>query len=366
MATPADSPARKPDPTVEVEQFGQLPDGTVVLKYTLKNDCGAELEVLEYGGTVRRLTVPGPDGKPRNVIVGPDTLEGWIREPYYGALIGRVANRIAHGRFTLDGKHYALATNNAPGGIPCALHGGETGFNAKMWKVNVFFEGDDACIRLTLDSPDGDQGYPGAVHVEVTYALTPQNTWRITYEAAAGAPTPFAMTQHAYFNLKGCAQGDVLDHLLQIDAAHYTPVNPGLIPTGDLAPVAGTPFDFTQPRLLGDAVDADNDQIRYGAGYDHNFVLDHAEGQLGRAAVLSSPDGLHMEVWTDQPGMQVYTGNYIPDGLVTPEGPAVRRGGVALETQHFADSVNQPAFPTVILRPGETLRSVTEYRFPKA
>jgi aldose 1-epimerase len=356
----------KADPTVEVEQFGKLPDGTVVLKYTLKNGLGAELEVIEYGGSVRSLKVPGPDGQPRNIIVGPDTLEGWIENPYYGALIGRVGNRIAHGVFTLEGKTYTLATNNAPGGIPCALHGGEEGFNARLWKIKAFFEGDDACIRMTLDSPDGDQGYPGNVHAEVIYALTPDNTWRICYHVTTDAVTPVSMTQHAYFNLKGCAKGDILDHELVIDAARYTPVNAGLIPTGELAPVAGTPFDFTQPRLLGKDIDAENDQIQYGAGYDHNFVLDHADATFARAARCSSPDGMVMEVWTDQPGMQVYTGNYIPDGMMTPEGPTVRRGGVAFETQHFADSVNRPEFPTVILRPGETLRSVTEYRFPKA
>ncbi len=357
---------KKPDPVVEVEQFGKLPDGTVVLKYTLKNGLGSELEVLEYGGTVRRWVVPGPDGQPRNVVVGPDTLEGWIENPYYGSLIGRCGNRIAHGKFSLNGKDYTLATNNAPGGIPCALHGGEVGFNAKMWKVESFFEGDDACIRMTLESEDGDQGYPGKVNVEVIYALTPDNTWRISYKGTADAPTPFNMTQHAYFNLKGCAKGDVLDHTVQLSASRYTPVNAGLIPTGELAPVAGTPFDFTKPRTLGEDVDADNDQIAYGAGYDHNFVLDHAEGELGHAVTLTSPDGLAMEVWTDQPGVQIYTGNYIPDGMVTPEGPTVRRGGVALETQHYADSVNKPEFPSVILNPGETFRSVTEYRFPKA
>ncbi len=377
----------KPDPIVEVEQFGKLPDGTVVLKYTLKNGLGAELEVLEYGGTVRRMVVPGPDGQPRNVVVGPDTLEGWIENPYYGSLIGRVGNRIAFGKFSLDGKDYELATNNAPGGIPCALHGGEVGFNAKMWKVKAFFKGtetlvpewartaanegaplfgeEDACIWLQLDSEDGDQGYPGNVHVDVLYVLTPDNTWRIVYHATTDAATPISLTQHAYWNLKGCAKGDILDHTAQVSAARYTAVNAGLIPTGELAPVAGTPFDFTQPRVLGKDVDADNDQIAYGAGYDHNFVLDHEEGKLGHAVTLASPDGLSMEVWTDQPGVQIYTGNYIPDGMVTPEGPTVRRGGVALETQHFADSVNQPAFPTVILRPGEVLHSVTEYRFPK-
>ena len=361
-----DPETKQPDPTVEVTQFGKLPDGTVVLKYVLKNGLGAELEVLEYGGSVRSFKVPGPDGELRNIIVGPDTLEGWIENPYYGALIGRVGNRIANGVFSLEGKTYKLATNNAPGGIPCALHGGEEGFNARLWKIKAFFEGNDACIRMTLDSPDGDQGYPGAVHAEVIYALTPENTWRISYEITADAPTPVSMTQHAYFNLKGCAQGDILDHKMLVDAARYTPVNAGLIPTGELASVKGTPFDFTTPRMLGEEIDADNDQIQYGAGYDHNFVLDHPEGELGRACVLTAPDGMAMEVWTDQPGMQVYTGNYIPDGMSTPEGPTVRRGGVALETQHFADSVNRPDFPSVILRPGETLRSTTEYRFPKA
>lgn len=371
-----------PDPIVEVEQFGKLPDGTVVLSYTLKNGLGAELQVLEYGGTVRCFTVPGPDGEPRDVIVGPDTLEGWVKEPYYGQLIGRVANRIAFGKFSLEGKDYTLATNNAPGGIPCALHGGEEGFNARVWKCRAFFKGtetlvpewardkgfygpDDACLYLELASPDGDQGYPGAVHAEVLYVLTPENTWRIVYHVTCDAPTPVAMTQHAYWNLKGCAKGNILDHTLQVFATRYTPVNAGLIPTGELAPVAGTPFDFTTPHTLGERIRADNDQIRYGAGYDHNFVLDHAPGQLGHAATLTSPDGLALEVWTDQPGMQVYTGFYIPEGLATPEGPTGPEGGVALETQHFADSVNHPDFPSVILRPGEVMQSVTEFRFPK-
>ncbi len=382
-----DNETLKPDPIVEVEQFGKLPDGTVVLKYTLKNGLGAELEVLEYGGTVRRMVVPGPDGQPRNVVVGPDKLEEWIENPYYGSLIGRVGNRIAFGKFTLEGKDYELATNNAPGGIPCALHGGEVGFNAKMWKAKAFFKDtevhapewartetnadaplygpDDACLWLQLDSEDGDQGYPGKVHVDVLYILTPENTWRIVYHATTDATTPISLTQHAYWNLKGCAQGDILDHTAQVSATRYTAVNAGLIPTGELAPVAGTPFDFTQPRVLGKDVDADNDQIAYGAGYDHNFVLDHEEGKLGHAVTLAAPDGMTMEVWTDQPGVQIYTGNYIPDGMATPEGPTVRRGGVALETQHYADSVNQPSFPTVILRPGEVLHSITEYRFPK-
>lgn len=382
-----DEETLKPDPIVEVEQFGKLPDGTTVLKYTLKNGLGAELEVLEYGGTVRRFVVPGPDGKPRNVIVGPDTMEGILKDAYFGQLIGRVGNRIAYGRFTLDGKDYELATNNAPGGIPCALHGGEVGFNAKMWKLKAFFKGtetlvpewartaanadsplfgeDDACLFLELDSPDGDQGYPGAVHAEVIYVLTPENTWRIIYHITADAPTPVNMTQHAYWNLKGCAQGDAMDHTLQVNASRYTPVNAGLIPTGELAPVAGTPFDFTTPHTLAERANADDDQIRYGAGYDHNFVLDHPEGVLGHAATLTSPDGLSLEVWTDQPGMQVYSGFYIPKGMQTPEGPTGPCGGVALETQHFADSVNHPEFPSIILRPGETFRSITEFRFPK-
>lgn len=376
----------KPDPIVEVEQFGKLPDGTVVLRYTLKNGLGAELEVLEYGGTVRRFVVPGPDGKPRNVIVGPDTMEGILKDAYFGQLIGRVGNRIAFGKFSLEGKDYTLATNNAPGGIPCALHGGEVGFNSKMWKLKAFFKGteslvpewartaanadkplfgeDDACLYMELTSPDGDQGYPGEAHAEVIYVLTPENTWRVVYHITADAPTPVNMTQHAYWNLKGCAQGDILDHTLQLSAARYTPVNAGLIPTGELAPVAGTPLDFTAPHTLGERIHADDDQIRYGAGYDHNFVLD-AEGAFAHAATLSAPDGMKLEVWTDQPGIQVYSGFYIPEGMQTPEGPTGPCGGVALETQHFADSVNRPEFPSVILRPGEVMQSVTEFRFPK-
>lgn len=350
--------------SVAVEQFGTLADGRVILSYLLDNGCGMQLKVLSYGGTVQSLIIPTANG-PRDVVIGFTTPEGWVKEPYYGALIGRVGNRIAFGKFSLEGKDYALLTNNEPGGIPCALHGGAEGFNAKIWDCETFFEAGCPGVKLSLVAPDGDQGYPGTVKVEVRYLLTFDNTWRITYEATSDRTTPINLTQHAYFNLKGEGQGDVLDHSIQIFAQKYTPVNAGLIPTGELAPVAGTPFDFTQARKLGVDVDADNDQIRYGAGYDHNFVLDKTmPGAFACAARLEAPDGTAMEVWTTEPGMQVYTGNYIPDGLAGKTQPYVRRGGVALETQHFADSVNQPTFPSVWLKPGETFRSETEYRFP--
>lgn len=351
------------DSSVNVEQLGQLPDGSVVLAYTLDNGLGMQLTVLTYGGTIQKLVIPTVSG-PRDVVVGFNQLAGWEREPYYGALIGRVGNRIAHGQFSLDGQSYSLATNNAPGGLPCSLHGGMVGFNAKIWECESFFEDNCPGVRLKLHSPDGDQGFPGAVDVVVTYLLTQMNTWRITYSATASQRTPVNFTQHAYFNLKGEGQGDILDHKLLINAQRYTPVNAGLIPTGELASVAGTPFDFTVARILGADVDADNDQIRYGAGYDHNFVLDKdAPDALTHAATLTAPDGVAMDVWTTEPGMQVYTGNYIPDGMVGKTTPYIRRGGVALETQHFADSVNQSHFPSVILEPGQTMTSTTEYRF---
>ena len=192
---------------------------------------------------------------------------------------------------------------------------------------------------------------------------TVHSQWVGTQTTAA---TPINLTQHAYWNLEGCAKGDICEHTVMVAASSYTPVNAGLIPTGEIATVKGTPFDFTQPRLLGTFIDAENDQIQYGAGYNHNFVLDHSAGELAFAALVKGKDGMTMEIWTDQPGMQIYTGNYIPEGMMTPNGPTVRRGGVAFETQHFADSVNQPEFPSVILRPGETFHSVTEYRFPFA
>ncbi len=351
------------EPRVLVEPFDMLPDGRVVLAYILDNGCGMTLKVLNYGGTVTALTVPYGN-QSRDVVIGFNTIAGWLKEPYYGSLIGRVGNRIAMGRFSLDGQDYTLVTNNDPGGIPCALHGGTVGFNAKIWQCEPFFDEGQPGLKLALESPDGEEGYPGTVSVEVTYLLTFDNTWRITYRATTDQTTPINLTQHAYFNLKGESQGDILDHTLEVNADRYTPVNPGLIPTGELASVAGTPFDFTQPRLLGDAVDADNDQIRYGAGYDHNFVINQAAPNILTQAVrLTAPDGCAMEVWTTEPGIQVYTGNYIPNGMAGKTQPYVRRGGVALETQHFADSVNQPAFPTTILNPGETYSSTTEYRF---
>lgn len=350
------------DSYTSVEHFGKLPDGRNVLAYTMRNSAGMELTALNYGGTVTRLVVPGPDGALTDVAIGFLSLETYLKEPYYGSLIGRVGNRIAFGRFTLEGKDYQIATNNAPGDIPCSLHGGEEGFNAKIWAVTPSFDGDDPVLTFKLRSEDGDQGYPGNLDLTVTYTLTASGIWRITYNATTDKATPVNLTQHAYFNLKGEGKGDVLDHLLQLNAKTYLPVNPGLIPLGEPAPVAGTPFDFTQPRALGEAVDADDDQIRHGAGYDHTFVIDKGDG-LARAATLQAPGGIAMEVWTTEPGVQIYTGNYIPDGLAGKSGPYIRRGGVALETQHYPDSLNQPAFPSIVLQPGAAFESTTEYRF---
>ncbi len=351
------------EPYITVEHFGKLPDGRAVLAYTLRNAAGMELTALNYGGTVTRLLVPNAQGGLTDVAIGFPDLVTYLSEPYYGSLIGRVGNRIAFGRFTLEGQTYQMALNNAPGGIPCSLHGGEEGFNAKIWAATPFFDGDTPGLTLTLRSEDGDQGYPGNLDLTVTYTLSPGGAWRIAYSARTDKATPLNLTQHAYFNLKGEGKGTILDHLLQVRAKTYLPVNPGLIPLGRPDPVEGTPFDFLTPRTLGERIEAADDQIRHGAGYDHTFVIDKPANQFAPAATLQAPGGIRMELWTTEPGVQIYTGNYIPEGLPGKTAPYPRRGGVALETQHYPDALNQPAFPSIVLQPGEPFESVTEYRF---
>jgi aldose 1-epimerase len=363
MAAPSASAAT---PSVTVAPFGQLPDGRAVSLYTLMNASGMKADITNYGGIVVRLYTPDRHGKLADIVLGYDTLADYLNAtPYYGALIGRVGNRIAQGRFTLDGQTYTLATNNTPGNIPCHLHGGNTGFDKVLWQAEPLTRDGNAGLRLTYLSPDGEEGYPGNLTVKVTYWLGNDNSLKIEYAATTDRPTPVNLTQHSYFNLKGEGSGDILDHVLMLKASRLTPVNAGLIPTGIVMPVTGTPFDFTSPRAIGERVDAADEQIKFGGGYDHNWVLDRTTEALELAATVSEPvSGRTLEVWTTEPGLQFYCGNFLDGSGAGKRGHAYPfRSGFCLETQHYPKSPNQPGFPPIILRPGQVYATETVYRF---
>lgn len=346
--------------------FGTTRGGEAASLYTIEGAGGLKMDVTDWGGRVVRLFVPDAAGNLKDVTVGFDSPDGYYStDRYWSAIIGRVGNRIAGGKFSLDGKDYSLALNNFPAGIGCHLHGGERGWDDYVWDAEPFDSAAGAGIVFTRTSPDGEEGYPGTVKVKVVYTLTPENVWRVDYEAVTDKATPVNMTQHVYFNFKGEAGGTICDHTLQIESDVFTPYGPDQIPTGELRAVAGTPFDFREPRLIGERIDADCDQIRYGKGYDHNWVLRSQSGELARAAVLSGPGGARkVEVWTTEPALQVYTANWCRNGWKAKDGDVLcERCSIALETQHFPDSVNRANFPSTILRPGETYRSTTEFRF---
>jgi aldose 1-epimerase len=356
----------KYEPSVTIKPFGKTKDGHLVQLYTLKGAGGIQMDVIDYGGKVVRLYTPDRNGAMEDITTGFNDVAGYENiDKYFGSLIGRYGNRIAHGRFVLDGTAYTLPCNNDPGGIPCSLHGGASGFDAKIWHAEPLSEGATVGLKLTLVSPDGDQGYPGTLTVAVTYWLTPANVWRIEYEATTDKATPVNLTQHIYFNLKGEAQGTILDHELVLFADAITPVNKGLIPTGKLMPVKGTPFDFTTPHTIGSRIHADHEQLQFGGGYDHNWVLNNPAGKLVQAAaVYEATSGRTLEVWTTEPAIQFYCGNFMTDQIPGKRGKNLCwRGGLALETQHSPDSPNQPDFPSTILRPGAVYKTVTEYRF---
>ncbi len=340
--------------------YGSLPDGKAVEKYTLAA-AGIEVGILTYGGIVDRIEVPDAAGERANVVLGYRDLAGYARgnKPYLGALVGRYANRVARGRFELDGKAYSLAINDAPN----TLHGGARGFDKVVWSVESATPTE---LRLHYISPDGEDGYPGMLDVRVTYALDGPDGLRITYGATTDAPTVVNLTNHSYFNLAGEDAADILGHVLQIDAARYTPVDATFIPTGELAPVDGTPLDFRRPLPIGERIRQSHPQILIGRGYDHNWVLDApAGGARGRAATVFDPiGGRQLEVSTTEPGLQFYSGNFL-DGTEVGAGGKIYRqsAGFALETQHFPDAPNQPSFPTTVLRPGEVFHSETMFRF---
>jgi aldose 1-epimerase len=368
-APKAEAPkAAAPKPEApKAEPFGKTTDGTAVEVFTLTNSKGLKLRAMTYGAIVLSLETPDRDGKLADIVLGYNTLDEYIKDtPYFGAVVGRCGNRVANGKFSLDGKDYTLATNNENGGIKCSLHGGLKGFDKVVWKGEGLLNKDGSQgVKFSYLSKDGEEGYPGNLSVSVTYWLTPKNEWKIQYESSTDKATPINVTQHSYFNLKGEGNGDILGHKLTLAASKYTPVTAALIPTGKLAPVAGTPFDFTKSTAIGDRVTADDEQIKLGGGYDHNWVLNNQSGKLALAASVYEPtSGRTMEVSTTEPGIQFYCGNFLDGKQTGKAGKAyAQRNGFCLETQHYPDSPNQPKFPSAILKPGKILKSTTVFRF---
>lgn len=348
--------------------FGRLPDGRETRLHRLHGADGFAADIADYGGTVVNLVVPDRKGRPVDVALGlPDAARYAAQSPYFGCLVGRVGNRIAGARFVLGGRTHTLAANDQPGGRPCTLHGGKVGFDKVIWQAEPAVVGGRPALRLRHLSPDGDEGFPGNLRVEVVYSLTADRGLRLDYSAATDAPTPVNLTNHLYFNLEGEGRGDILDHKLMIAADRIVAVDEGLIPTGELAPVEGTPFDFRAAHRIGGRIGAGHEQLRRGLGYDHTFVLATAprpEPVLAARAVAPR-SGLVLEVLTTEPGVQLYTGNFL-DGSITGKSgrPYPHRSGFCLETQHFPDAINQPSFANTVLQPGQTYRSTTIYRFP--
>ena len=363
---------RAPRPTASVrrEPFGTTDRGEAVSVYTLRNAHGIEVRAINYGGIIVSLKVPDRNGRVDDVVLGHDSLEQYERaSPYFGAIIGRYGNRIARGRFTLEGRTYTLATNNGPN----HLHGGVKGFDKVVWDVAPFERPDSVGLVFRYTSPDGEEGYPGTLRATVTYTLTEGNELIFDYHATTDRATPVNLTQHSYFNLAGDGSGDILRHVVTLNADHFTPVDSTLIPTGEIRSVAGTPFDFRTPTPIGARIDQDDEQLRYGRGYDHNFVLNTGgtggTGGEGAALTLAArvyepTTGRVMEIYTTEPGLQFYSGNFLDGTLRGKRGLAYgHRYGFAMETQHFPDTPNKPAFPSTTLRPGEEYRSRTIYKF---
>ena len=343
-------------------RWGALPTGEPVYQYTLVNGRGSHITIITLGATITSLVVPDREGQMDDVVLGMSDVQGYLtKSPYFGTVAGRYANRIAKGRFSLDGKAYVLAINNGPN----HLHGGLVGFDKRLWTAETLRSDSGVAVRFRLVSADGDQGYPGRMSVTVRYLFTDDDRLILDYSAATSRPTVVNLTQHSYFNLSGRQRGDILGHELLINADHFTPVDSTLIPTGSLDPVNGTPFDFRKMTAIDARIDEPREQLTYGHGYDHNFVVRRTGPGLVEAASVYEPlSGRTMEVWTTEPGMQFYTGNFLDGTIVGKEGQRYgRRAGFTLETQHFPDSPNHPDFPTTVLRPGERYRSRTIYAF---
>ena len=351
----------KPSSSIKRSTFGKMADGKPIDLYTLTNSQGMRVAITNYGGVVVSIVVPDREGKPGDVVLGFDNLEGYLaKQPYFGALIGRYANRIGNARFKLGGVEYKLPANDGSN----SLHGGTQGFDKRVWTAHEI-PGQHPALQLTYFSADGEEGYPGNLHVKVVYSLSEDNALRIEYTATTDKDTVVNLTNHSYFNLSGAGSGDVLKHEMMINADRFTPIDGTLIPTGELRKVDGTPFDFRKPTPFGARIDADNEQIKFGKGYDHNFVLNRTGPSLSLAARVTDPaSGRVLEVLTTQPGIQLYTGNFLDGSIHGKGGKAYpRRSAFCLETQHFPDSPNKPAFPSAELKPGETYRETTVYKF---
>ena len=352
------------DVQVTRRPWGEV-DGKEVELFRIARFDGTTVEVSELGGAIVSMRVRDRDGEFADIVLGFDDLESYLADtnPYFGAIVGRYANRIAGGRFTLDGETYTLPQNNGEN----SLHGGVRGLTRVVWEGEPFETQTEGGVLLRYRSPDGEEGYPGNVDFQVRYSLVLGGDLRIEAEAVTDKPTVVNLSFHSYFNLKGEGEGDILDHELYLNSLQYTPVGETLIPTGEIAPTEGTPMDFFNAAVIGDRIDGDFEQLRFGGGYDHNWVLRPAEGddELRLAAIAVEPvNGRQLQVRTTAPGLQLYTGNFLDGTLVGKSGrPYVHRGGFCLETQHFPDSPNQPSFPSTVLRPGETYRQVTEYVF---
>jgi aldose 1-epimerase len=359
---PTETPQTDTMKFVTKAPFGTMPDGKEVFKYTLTNRNGVELTVINYGGVVVSLKAPDKNGNLADVVLGYDSLSSYIAgSPFFGALIGRYGNRIGKGKFKIDGTEYTLPVNNGVN----HLHGGPTGFDKVFWDIEDVSSSDGASIKLTYLSKDGEQGYPGNLTAVVTYTLNDSNEWVIKYSATTDKKTVVNLTQHTYFNLTGDANKDILSHQLTILADKFVPVDNGLIPTGELKPVANTPFDFNTPTAIGSRIDAKDEQIALGKGYDHCWVLNGASENLRLVASLYEPEsGRLLEVSTTEPGLQFYSGNFLDGKFITKGGvPANFRHGLCLETEHFPDSPNKPSFPSVLLEPGKTYATTTVYKF---
>jgi aldose 1-epimerase len=355
------SGATKTNDQVSQQSFGTTPDGQAVEIYTLRNHHGMEAKIITYGGIVQSLKVPDKNGNYADIVLGYDGLDGYVtNSPFFGALIGRYGNRIAKGKFTLDGQEYTLPTND----VPNCLHGGDKGFFARVWKVVQADVGQDGPrLELSYLSPDGEEGFPGNLQVDATYTVTEDNALRVDFKATTDKDTICNLTHHSYFNLSG--SGDILNDVAYINADHFTPVDSTLIPTGELRPVTGTPFDFRTPTAIGLRINGDDQQLKYARGYDDNWVLNHASGELGLAARVEDPNsGRVLTVYTTAPGIQFYTGNFL-NGTIHGKGGQVYqfRDAFCLEPQDFPDSPNHPGFPSSELKPGETYSNVIVYKF---
>lgn len=349
------------EPSILMHRFGKTRGGEPVTLYRLDNGAGLKADVIDYGATIVRLFTPDKQGRSADVMLGFNTIGEYEKKsPFFGCVTGRFANRIAKGTYKIGKKTYQAAINNGPN----SLHGGLIGFDKVMWRAEPAFQGDQPGVKFTYTSPDGEEGYPGNLKVEMWYLLTKKNGLVIDYRATTDKSTVLNLTNHSYFNLKGEGKGDVLDHVLTLKAKNFTPVDENLIPTGEIAPVKGTPLDFTKATTIGKRVKSDHEQMIRGNGYDHNFVLNSQDGKFAKAASVYEPKtGRVMDVYTTEPGVQLYIGNFL-DGPAGKSGkPYNFRNGLCLECQHYPDSPNQPNFPTTLLRKGDIYSQLTEYRF---